>query len=460
MSYDYDLFVIGAGSGGVRAARIAAMSGARTAIAEEHRVGGTCVIRGCVPKKLLVYGSEFRQAFEDARRFGWSAEGVRFDWATLRDNVAAEVDRLSGIYARNLKNAGVELLHERAELAGPHEVRLVRSGRVVTAERILIAVGGRPYRPLDLPGQEHAITSNEAFLLPSLPRRVIVAGGGYIAAEFATIFHGLGVETCLLYRGDTILKGFDADVRTHVHGELARAGVRIITGAVFSAIEKQGESYRCALSNGMTVETDLVMFAIGRDPATEGLGLEAAGVETDARGAIKVDAQSRSSVPSIFAVGDVTNRVNLTPIAIREGHAFADAAFNGRATSVDYDVVPTAVFCRPPVGAVGLTEAEARQRLGRVDIYRTTFRPIKHTLAHNEERTFMKLVVCAQSGRVVGAHMAGADAPEIIQMAAIAVKAGLTKAQWDETVALHPTAAEEFVLLRERYVPQELAAAE
>jgi glutathione reductase (NADPH) len=454
--YDFDLFVIGAGSGGVRAARIAAMAGAKVAVAEEFRVGGTCVIRGCVPKKLLVYGSEYAKAFQDAKGYGWTVEWARFDWATLRDNVAREVDRLSGIYLRNLNNAGVEVIHDRAELVGTNTVRLVKDGRTVSARYILIATGGTPYRAPDLKGAELAITSDEAFGLPELPKHVVIGGGGYIAVEFASIFKGLGAEVCLVYRGETILNGFDDDIRIHCHTALKDAGVTVITGAVFNEITQSESGKTVHLSNGMKLETDLVMMAMGREPLTTGLGLEAAGVAKDADGAVIVDAYSKTNVPSIYAVGDVTNRVNLTPVAIREGHAFADTVFNNRPTAFDHADIATAVFGRPNVGCVGLTEAQARKSLGKIDIYKTVFRPMKHILAGNEERMLMKLVVDAVSGRVVGVHIAGPDAAEMVQLAAIAVKAGLTKAQWDATCALHPTAAEELVTLREKFTPMEL----
>jgi glutathione reductase (NADPH) len=448
--YDFDLFVIGAGSGGVRAARIAAQAGARVAIAEESRVGGTCVIRGCVPKKHFAYAAEYAQSFADAAGYGWSVEWARFDWPTLRNNVQAEVGRLSDIYRANLEKAGATLIEDRALVEGPHRVRMAGSGEIVTAERILVAVGGRPVGLDGVPGAEFAITSDEAFLLDALPSRALVLGGGYIAVEFASIFHGLGVETTLLYRGDTILRGFDDDIRHHVQSNIKRIGVQVLTGSTVSSIQMQDGAYLVTLSNGMTLDTGLVMAAIGRRPHVLGLGLESAGVRLTADGAVAVDAYSRTSCPSIWAVGDVTNRVNLTPIAIREGQAFADTEFNGRPTKVDHRDVPTAVFGRPPVGAVGFTEKDARIQFGPVDVYNTTFRPMKHVMAGNDERTLMKIIARAADDRVVGVHIAGADAPEMIQLAAIAVKAGLTKRQWDATVALHPTAAEELVLLREK----------
>lgn len=449
-AYDFELFTIGAGSGGVRAARIAAASGARVAIAEESRIGGTCVIRGCVPKKHFAYAAEYAQSFADAAGYGWTVEWARFDWPTLRDNVQREVSRLSEIYRANLEKPGVTVFEERAVIEGPHHIRLLASNQVITAERILVATGGRPVTLDGVPGADFAITSDEAFLLDTLPERVLVAGGGYIAVEFASIFHGLGVQTTLLYRGDTILRGFDADIRHHVQSNLRRIGVDVITGATIDSIQNSEAGQLVRLSNGVALETNLVMAAIGRRPHTRGLGLENAGVRLTEAGAVAVDAYSRSSCPSIWAVGDVTDRVNLTPIAIREGHAFADTEFHGRPTKVDHRDVPTAVFSRPPVGAVGFTEHDARIQFGPIDVYKTSFRPMKHVLAGNEERTFMKIIARAADDRIVGVHIAGQDAPEMIQLAAIGVKAGLTKKQWDETVALHPTAAEELVLLREK----------
>ncbi|MBU6406089.1 MAG: glutathione-disulfide reductase [Alphaproteobacteria bacterium] len=459
-SFDFDLFVIGAGSGGVRAARVAATAGAKVAVAEEFRIGGTCVVRGCVPKKLLVYGSEYAKAFEDAKGYGWTVEWARFDWAVLRENVAREVDRLSGIYLRNLNNAGVEVIHDRAELLGSNTVRLVKDGRSVTARRILVATGGRPWRPKDLKGVEHTITSDEAFGLAELPKHVVIAGGGYIAVEFASIFQGLGAEVCLVYRGETVLNGFDDDVRVHVHAGLKNAGISVVTGTVLQEVSVRANGRKmAALANGMRLETDLVMMAVGREPYTQGLGLEAAGVAMGPRGAIAVNAYSQTNIASIFAVGDVTDRVNLTPVAIREGQAFADTIFNDRPTAFDHRDIPSAVFTRPQVGVVGMTETEARRVLGRVDIYKTVFRPMKHILPDNQERMLMKLVVEAATQRVVGVHVAGPEAAEMVQLAAIAVQAGLTKPQWDATCALHPTAAEELVTMREKFAPLALRGA-
>jgi len=450
MKYDYDLFVIGAGSGGVRAARIASQAGARVAVAEEYRIGGTCVIRGCVPKKFLVYGAEFSQMIADAPGYGWTIGSSSFDWPTLRDNVQKEVTRLSGIYASNLAKAGVTAFEERAEVVDAHTIKLKKSGGEVSAERILIATGGSPYLPEGLPGIELGITSNEAFHLAKFPERVLVVGGGYVALEFANIFHGLGAKTRILHRGDKMLRGFDDDLRAHMHIEVERGGTQLTLKATLTKLEKSGNAIRATLSTGETVETDCVLYAIGRDPHTEGLGLERAGVKLDDAGAVIVNEYSQSCVESIYAIGDVTNRFNLTPVAIRDGHAFADTLYNNRPTPVDHSFVPSAVFGRPPIGTVGLSESDARRSYKAVDIYRTSFRPMRNMLAGNQERTLMKIVVDGESGKLLGVHIAGEDAPEMIQLAAVAVKAGLTKKQWDSTMALHPTAAEELVLMREK----------
>ncbi|GAM98731.1 glutathione reductase [alpha proteobacterium U9-1i] len=445
---NYDLFVIGAGSGGVRAARVAAQTGARVAIAEDYRIGGTCVIRGCVPKKLLVYGSEFGQTFKDAKAYGWTVDWARFDWKTLRDNVQDEVARLSGIYRANLEKAGVQIFEDRATLVDANTVRLEKQGAALSADRILIATGGHTSRPRDLKGVEHTISSTEAFLLDELPARMLILGGGYIAVEFASIFSGLGVEVTLAYRGDLILRGFDDDVRKHVQDDLKRTGVNVVTEAVIKEIAALADGQKLAtLSNGMRLEVDQVMIAVGREPNTSGMGLENVGVKLSRRGAVEVDEFSRTNVPNIFAVGDVTDRLNLTPVAIREAQAFVATEFQNTPTAFDHKDVASAVFSRPPVGSVGLTEREALLR-GEVRIYKTTFRTMKNILAQNEQRTLMKLVVDAKTDRVLGVHLAGADTPEMIQLAAITVKAGLTKAQWDATCAVHPTAAEELVLMR------------
>ncbi|HEY5072893.1 MAG TPA: glutathione-disulfide reductase [Caulobacteraceae bacterium] len=455
--YDYDLFVIGAGSGGVRAARMAAMSGAKVAVAEQDRVGGTCVIRGCIPKKFMVYASEFSQSFKTAQSYGWGECAPAFDWSRFIEAKDIEIARLSGIYVTNLQNAGADLVHARAELTDPHTVTLPAKGQTHTAGKILIATGGRPVVPGSLPGIEHAITSNEAFHLPALPARILVVGGGYIAVEFAGIFNGLGVETTLIYRGANILRGFDNDVRAHLAGELERRGIRVILGCEHERIEKTGAAMVSHLTSDHAVETDQVLFATGREPNTAGMGLEAAGVALNERGAVAVDEYSKTNVANIWAVGDVTDRINLTPVAIREGAAFAETEFANRPTRFDHEFVASAVFSQPPVGVVGLSEAEARHTGAKIEIYRAVFRPMKATFHGGEERMLMKLVVDAASDRILGCHIVGPDAPEMIQVAAIAIKLGVTKAQWDQTCAVHPTAAEELVTMREPYTPPELA---
>jgi glutathione reductase (NADPH) len=448
--HDYDLFVIGAGSGGVRAARLAAKAGAKVAVAEQVQVGGTCVLRGCVPKKLLVYGSEFSQLFRDAKGYGWTVDWARFDWPTLRDHVQNEVNRLSGLYSNNLAAAGVEVFDDRAIVIDPNTIRLTREGRPVGAKRILVAAGGHTWRPADIKGQELGITSTDAFTLDALPASIVIAGGGYIALEFANIFSGLGVDTTVVYRGERVLRGFDQDIRLHVQQDMERIGINIVNGSTISEISSlPGNRKLVTFSNATRLETEHVLWAVGREPNTKGLGLEGAGVRLTERGAVAVDEYSRSSVPSIWAVGDVTDRLNLTPVAIREAVAFAETEFMGRPTACDHADVASAVFCRPAVGAVGLTEEQARAKIGKVRIFRSTFRPMKHILAGNEQRTLMKLIVAAESDRVVGVHIAGPEGPELIQVAAVAVKAGLTKAQWDATCAVHPTAAEELVLMGE-----------
>ena len=448
--HDYDLIVIGAGSGGVRAARLAAKAGAKVAITEQVQVGGTCVLRGCVPKKLLVYASEYSQAFRDAKGFGWTVDWARFDWPTLRESVQAEVNRLSGLYLENLTKAGVTLFEDRAVLTDPHTIRLVREGRYLSADKILVATGGHTYRPEETPGQELGITSTDAFLLKDLPSRIVIVGGGFIACEFATVFSGLGVETTIVYRGERILRGFDHDIRAHVHADLVRSGVNIISAATISELAPLADSRKLVtLSNSMRIEADEVLWAVGRVPNTMNMGLEAAGVRLTERGAIVVDEYSRSSVPHISAVGDVTDRVNLTPVAIREAMAYVATEFQNTPTAFDHADVASAVFSRPPVGAVGLTEERAREKGHKLKVYRSSFRPMKHILAGNEQRTLMKMIVDVQTDHVLGVHIAGPDAPEIIQVAAVAVKAKLTKAQWDETCAVHPTAAEELVLMGE-----------
>ncbi len=456
--YDYDLFVIGAGSGGVRAARLAALSGARVAVAEEDRVGGTCVIRGCVPKKFMVYASEISHDLETARGYGWTIPEASFDWPKFAEHRDVEVARLSGIYVSNLAKAGADLVHSKARVVDPHTVVLDKDGSTHTAERILIATGGRPWMPSAeaVPGIEHAITSDEAFHLPELPRRILVAGGGYIAVEFACIFNGLGVETTVVYRGPNILRGFDEDVRAHVAEEMEKRGVRIVVGAQHERIEKTDRGLRHHLTGGLVLESDAAMFAVGRRPYVDGLGLGEAGVALADNGAVKVDEFSRTSVPSIWAIGDVTDRINLTPVAIREGQAFAETEFNGRPTSFDHQHVATAVFSQPPIGTVGMGETEARRAGVDVHVYRASFRPMKLAFTGQQERCLFKLVVDGKTDVVLGCHIVGPEAGELIQLAAVAVKAGLTKAQWDATCAVHPTLAEELVTIRERYVQPEL----
>ncbi len=455
--FDFDLFVVGGGSGGVRAARISGGYGARVAVAEEYRYGGTCVIRGCIPKKLLVYAAHFREDFEDAAAYGWTVEGARFDWQQLIAAKDKEIDRLNGIYERLLGNAGVTAFHDRAVLEDAHTVRV--GDKVVTAEKMLIATGGTPTLP-PIPGIEHAITSNEAFHLDALPGRVVIIGGGYIAVEFAGIFNGLGAEVTELYRREQILRGFDDDLRHGLAAELRKKGIDVRTQVNVTSIERDQKGLRLRLTDDSELMTDCLMFATGRHPNTGDMGLDAAGIALDEAGAVRVDAFSRSSTANIFAVGDVTNRINLTPVAIMEGHAFADTEFGGRPRMPDHHDVAAAVFSQPPIGTVGLTEAEARETYGDVDIYKESFRPLKHTLTGREEMTMMKLIVERETERVVGAHMLGADAPEIIQTVAVAIKCGATKPQFDATVGIHPTAAEEFVTMRTKWQPSEAAAAE
>jgi glutathione reductase (NADPH) len=444
---DFDLFVIGAGSGGVRAARIAAAHGAKVAVAEEHRIGGTCVIRGCVPKKLLVYGAHFAEDLDDAAMFGWDVPSKRFDWPVLRDNVLAEVGRLEGLYGQTLDSHGVELFHERATLTGPNQVRLA-SGRTVSAGKILIATGARPFMP-DLPGIEHAISSNEVFHLEALPRRIVIVGGGYIANEFAGIFHQFGSHVTLVNRSDAILRGYDEQMRDRLLQISITKGIDFRFNAKFNAIARGDDGTLHAKMTGCDdLEAEAILFATGRVPNVEGLGLAEAGIELGERGEIKVDPDNRTSVATVFAIGDVTDRVQLTPVAIREGHAFADSQFGGEPWRVEYDNIPNAVFSHPPIAGVGLTESEARNRLGQVKTFTSDFRPMKNVLAGRNERSLYKLVVDAGTDVVVGMHMIGPDAPEILQAAAIAVKAGLKKADFDRTIALHPTMSEELVLMR------------
>jgi glutathione reductase (NADPH) len=444
---DFDLFVIGAGSGGVRAARVAAAHGAKVAIAEEHRVGGTCVIRGCVPKKLLVYGAHFAEDLDDAAMFGWDVPKKTFNWPVLRDNVLSEVDRLEGAYTNTLTNHDVEIFTERAVITGPNSVRL-SSGRDISVGRILIATGARPQMP-EIPGIEHAIGSNETFHLEKLPERIVIAGGGYIANEFAGIFNEFGSHVTVVNRTDVLLRGYDQQIVDRLMQISIRKGIDYKFHATITAIEKLEDGrVRARMSGCDDIEADQVLFAIGRVPNTDGLGCGAAGVKLNDKGAVVVDADSRSSADSIFAVGDVTDRVQLTPVAIREGQAFADTFFGDKPTRVDYSCIPSAVFSHPPLAGVGMTEGQARNSLGSVRTYTSDFRAMKNVLAGRDERSLYKLVVDEHSDQIVGVHMIGPDAPEILQAAAIAVKAKLKKADFDATVALHPTMAEELVLMR------------
>ena len=444
---DFDLFVIGAGSGGVRASRVAAAYGARVAVAEEFKVGGTCVIRGCVPKKLLVYGAHFAEDLEDAAMFGWDVPQKRFDWPTLRDNVLAEVGRLEGAYTETLTNHDVKIFKERAELTGANSVRLA-SGKTVTADKILIATGARPLMP-DIPGIEHAISSNETFHLEKLPARIVIAGGGYIANEFAGIFHQFGSKVTLVNRTDVLLRGYDQQIVDRLLQIAVRKGIDFKFHATIEEITKgEDGTLHVRMTGCDDIEADAVLFAVGRQPNVENLGCSAAGIEVGEKGEIKVDEDNRTSVPSIFAVGDVTDRVQLTPVAIREGQAFADTFFGNKPHRVDYSCIPSAVFSHPPLAGVGMTEGEARNRLGSVKVFTSDFRPMKNVLAGRNERSLYKLVLDGETDRVAGIHMIGPDAPEILQAAAVAVKARLKKEDFDATVALHPTMAEELVLMR------------
>lgn len=444
---NYDLVIVGAGSAGVRAARIAAGHGARVAIVEEDKVGGTCVIRGCVPKKLFVTSAHFAEAFEDAVGFGWSADGLRFDWPTLRDNVTKDVEWLSGVYIRNLEKAGAELISSRAVFEDAHHVRLLRDDRLVSADTILIAAGGHPDVDKRIPGVELAITSNEVFNLPALPKSMLIVGGGYVAVEFAGIFNAFGVDVTLLHRGPEILRGFDGEVRQSVHAGMVKNGVTIITGDTVASIKAAGKKRRVTTDAGKSIDAEVVLMAIGRSPNSKGMALERAGVKTDPLGAIVVDKYSKTNVDNIYAVGDVTNRLQLTPVAIREGHAFADTVFGDKPTAVDYADVPTALFSIPEAGAVGLTEEAAKLLYPSLDIYRSTFKPLPNRVAGRDERMLIKLVVDAVSDRVLGCHFVGPSAAELAQMAAIPVKMGATKADFDAATALHPTLGEEVITI-------------
>lgn len=448
-AYDFDLFVIGAGSGGVRASRIAAGYGAKVAVAEEYRIGGTCVIRGCVPKKLLVYGSHFAEELQDAANYGWTVEKMTFDWPTLRNAVAKDVDRLNTAYTNTLDNNKVEHFLERATITGPHAIRLA-SGRELTAKVILVATGAWPVMP-EFEGAEHAITSNEVFDLETLPKRVVIAGAGYIALEFAGIFNALGSHVTVVNRSETILRGYDAALRDRLLQITMARGIEYKFNCGIERVEKQADGSLHVFMKGQDdpIHADTLLVATGRRPKTDGLGLENADIALGEHGEIKVDDEARTSCPSIYAVGDVTNRVQLTPVAIREGQAFADRVFGGKTASVYYDCIPSAVFSQPPLASVGLTEAQAREKFGsNVKVYTSDFRPMKNVFAHRPERGLYKLVVDAQTDRVLGAHLIGPEAPEVLQAVAIAVKAGLTKADFDATVALHPSMAEELVLMR------------
>lgn len=445
--YDFDLFTIGAGSGGVRASRVAAAHGAKVAVAEEYRVGGTCVIRGCVPKKMLVYGAHFAEDLEDAKQFGWDLEEPKFDWKRLRDTVLGDVDRLNGLYTETLENHEVTIFHERAEITGDHELTLA-SGKVVTAKYILVATGAEPAR-LDFPGAEHAITSNEAFHLDEMPKRVMIAGGGYIANEFAGIFNQFGSQVCIVNRGDKLLRSYDEGLSDRLLKISLMKGIQFHFNTTFESITKNDDgSLHVTMNGAEEMDVDCVMFATGRTPHTKGLGLETVGVEQGKIGEILVDEYSKTNVDYIYAVGDVTNRVQLTPVAIREGQAFADTVFNDDPKTVDYGCIPSAVFSHPQIAAVGMTEGEARNKLGSIRVYQSDFRPMKNVVAGRNERGLYKMIVDDANDRVVGIHMIGPESAEIMQGFAVAVKAGLTKADFDATTAIHPSMAEELVLLK------------
>jgi glutathione reductase (NADPH) len=450
--FDYDLFVIGGGSGGVRSARLAAVLGVRTAIAEEYRFGGTCVIRGCVPKKLFVYASEFGHAIDDARAYGWSVGEKTFNWKTLVANKDAEIERISKVYSNGVQAAGGTVIHDRAEVMDPHTIRLIKAGRTVTAERILIATGGHPFVPA-IPGRELAITSNEAFHLEELPKRIVIVGAGYIAIEFACIFNGLGVDVEILHRGTQILRGFDHDLRRALTDIMEAKGIKITCNAEPSGIERAGGRLSVLTMRDERIACDAVMFAAGRHPNTVGLGLQHLGVKCGWNGRVIVDDCYRSSIPSIYAVGDVTDRVNLTPVAIRDGIAFIEANYKNNPKPLDLTFLPTAVFSQPEIGTVGHTEEHAREMFRAVDIYKTSFRPLKNTISGRPERMLMKLVADADTDKVVGAHILGPDAAEMAQLLAISMKLGARKADFDATIALHPTLAEELVTMREKWRP-------
>ena len=450
--YDYDLFVIGGGSGGVRASRMAALSGARVAIAEESRMGGTCVIRGCIPKKLFVYASNFSDDFEDAAGYGWTIGDASFDWTTLVANKDKEIARLESVYTRNVKAAGVEIFADRAVFEGPHTLRLLNEDRTVTAGKVLIATGNRPTRELGtshvIPGGNLCITSNEAFHLDKLPRRILIAGGGYIALEFAHIFHGLGVDVSLVYRGEKLLRGFDEDIRDALHDSMKTRGLHVMLGCEFTKIEKRGNCLHAETNKGDVIEADQIMLAIGRAPNTEMLHVEKAGVELGRRGEVAVDRFSRTSAEHIYAIGDVTDRVQLTPVAIHEAMCFVKTAFEGKPTSPDHENIATAVFTSPEIGVVGMSEMKALGMGHSIDVYKSTFKPLRHTMTGRDEKMMMKLIVDQTTDKVLGCHIFGHGAAEIIQVVGVALKMGATKAQFDSTIALHPSAAEELVTMR------------
>ncbi len=452
MAYDYDLFIIGGGSGGVRASRLAAAAGARVALAEEYRMGGTCVIRGCIPKKLLVYASHFAEDFENAAGFGWTVGETAFDWPSLIAAKDKEIARLEGLYDKGVKAAGVTVFSDRAVFEDVHTLRLINSDRIITADKILIATGARPSRDLGgdhlAPGAKLCITSDEAFHLKKLPRRILIAGGGYIALEFAHIFHGLGSDVSLVYRGDKVLRGFDEDIRDAICDSMKKRNLNVLLGCQFAAIERHGDCLRATTNHGEVIEADQVMLAIGRVPNTESLHVEKAGVELGKRGQVVVNKYSRTSAENIFAVGDVTDRVHLTPVAIHEAMCFVKTAFENTPTAPCYDVIPSAVFTTPEIGVVGLSEQKALASGHAVDIYKSTFRPLALTLTQRDERMMMKLVVDRATDRVLGCHIFGPNAGDMVQLVAVALKMGATKAQFDATIALHPSAAEELVTMR------------
>jgi glutathione reductase (NADPH) len=444
--FDYDLFVIGAGSGGVRAARMASSFGARVAITEDRYLGGTCVNVGCVPKKLLVYASHFSEDFKNARGFGWRVGSTDFNWQQLIKNKNTEIERLNGVYEKILSSAGVELIEGHGTLVDEHTVAV--DGKNYSAERILIATGGWPSIP-DIPGKEHVISSNEVFFLEKLPEKVVIAGGGYIAVEFAGIFNGLGVDTTLLYRGPLFLRGFDEDVRKFLAEEMRKKGIKLKFETNIDSVEKTDNQLLATLTDGSTLTADQILYATGRKPKTEGIGIESLGIKLDKAAAIVVNDEYQTNIPSIYAVGDVTNRVNLTPVALAEGMFLARRLYNNETSPVDYENIPTCVFSQPNIGTVGLTEEEARDQYEQIDIYKSSFTPMKHTLSGDDEKTFMKLIVDKATNRVIGVHMVGPEAGEIMQGIGIAMKAGASKADFDKTIGIHPTTAEEFVTMRE-----------